>query len=170
LKLEDKITQRLCRGDRYKLKGLDAAIVPDGVAAYYELEEANRQMREAIEAASRIANKLAVERQKKRDIVRQARKERADLVEDMTVRRALQAEFEKTAKRRTIQAEISERQARTEQDRLAENCSEYRERLVTERQENREIIREDRKRIANLCETLEVRGKVATVKTSKGSE
>ena len=32
LKLEDKITQRLCRGGRYKLEGLDAAIVPDGAA------------------------------------------------------------------------------------------------------------------------------------------
>jgi myosin heavy subunit len=155
LKLEDKITQRLCRGGRYKLEGLDAAIVPDGVVAY-ELEEAQRQMREASEAASRIANKLAVERQEKRDIVRQARKERVDLVEDMRVRRALQAEFEKTAKRRTIQAEISEREARAEQDRLAENCSEYRELLETERQEKREIIREDRKRIANLCTSLEV--------------
>ena len=38
LKLEDKITPRLCRGGRYKLEGLDAAIVPDGVVAY-ELEE-----------------------------------------------------------------------------------------------------------------------------------
>ncbi len=66
LKLEDKITQRLCRG-RYKLEGLDAAIVPDGVVTF-ELEEAQRQMREASEAASRIANKLAVERQEKRDI------------------------------------------------------------------------------------------------------
>jgi hypothetical protein len=131
LKLEDKITQRLCRGGRYKLEGLDAAIVPDGVVAY-KLEEAQRQMRKASEAASIIANKLAVERQEKRDIVRQARKkERVDLVEDMRVGRALQAEFEKTAKRHTIQAEISERQARAEQNRLAENCSEYRELLVT---------------------------------------
>ena len=30
LQLEDKITQRLCRGGGYKLEGLDAAIVPDG--------------------------------------------------------------------------------------------------------------------------------------------
>ena len=127
----------------------------DGVVAY-ELEEAQRQMREASEAASRMANKLAVERQEKRDIVRQTRKERADLVEERTVCKTLQAEFEKTAKSRTIQAEISERQARAEQDRLVENCSEYRELLVTERQDNREIIREDRKRIANLCESLEV--------------
>ena len=37
LQLEDKITQRLCRGGGYKLEGLDAAIVPDGVVAY-ELE------------------------------------------------------------------------------------------------------------------------------------
>ena len=145
LKLEDKITQRLCRGGRYKLEGLDAAIVPDGVVAY-ELEEAQRQMREASEAASRMANKLAVERQEKRDIVRQTRKERADLVEERTVCKRLQAEFEKTAKRRTIQAEISERQTRAEQDiRLVENCSEYRELLVTEKEEKRKIIREDRK-------------------------
>jgi hypothetical protein len=126
LKLEDKITQRLCRGGRYKLEGLDAAIVPDGAAAY-ELEEAQRQMREASEAASRIANKLAVEK------VRQARKERVDLVEDTRVRRALQAEFEKTAKRRTTQAEISEREARAEQDKLADNCSDYRELLLFEK-------------------------------------
>jgi hypothetical protein len=33
-KLEDKITQRLCRGGGYKLEGLDAAIVPSGVVAY----------------------------------------------------------------------------------------------------------------------------------------
>jgi hypothetical protein len=48
LQLEDKITQMLCRGGGYKLEGLDAAIVPDGVEAY-ELEEANRHMREASE-------------------------------------------------------------------------------------------------------------------------
>ncbi len=34
LQLEDKITQRLCRGGRYKLEGLDTAIVPEGVVAY----------------------------------------------------------------------------------------------------------------------------------------
>ena len=34
LELEDKITQRLCRGGGYKLEGLDAAIVLDGVVAY----------------------------------------------------------------------------------------------------------------------------------------
>ena len=77
LQLEDKITQRLCRGGGYKLEGIDAAIVPDGVVAY-ELEEANRHVREASEEASRIAKKLEVERQEKRDIVRQARKDRAD--------------------------------------------------------------------------------------------
>jgi hypothetical protein len=51
-------------------------------------------MREASEAASRMAIKLAVERQEKRDIVRQARQERVDLVEDRTVCKTLQAEFE----------------------------------------------------------------------------
>jgi len=69
LQLEAKVTQRLCSGGGYKLEGLDAAIVPDGVVAY-ELEEANRHMREASEEASRIAKKLEVERQEKRDIVR----------------------------------------------------------------------------------------------------
>jgi hypothetical protein len=53
---------RGCAGGGYKLEGLDAAIVPDGVVAY-ELEEANRHMREASEEASRIAKKLEVERQ-----------------------------------------------------------------------------------------------------------
>ena len=94
LQLEDKITQRFCRGGGYKLEGLDAAIVPDGVVAY-ELEEAQRQMREASEAASRMANKLAVERQEKRDIVRQARKERVDLDEGMRVRRSLVKDIER---------------------------------------------------------------------------
>ena len=157
LQLEDKITQRLCRGGGYKLEGLDATIVPDGVVAY-ELEEANRHRhrREASEEASRIAKKLEVERQEKRDIVRQARKDRADLVKDLTVVKSLQSEFEKAGNRRTRQAESSERQARAEQDRLPGNCSEYRKLLVTERQEKRKIIREDRKKIANLCESLEV--------------
>ena len=104
LQLEDKITQRLCRGGGYKLEGLDATIVPNGVVAY-ELEEANRHMREASEEASRIAKKLEVERQEKRDIVRQARKDRADLVKDLTVVKSLQSEFEKAGNRRTRQAE-----------------------------------------------------------------
>ena len=55
------------------------------------------------------------------------------MVEDTRVRRALQAEFEKTAKRRTTQAEISEREARAEQDKLADNCSDYRELLLFEK-------------------------------------
>ena len=155
LQLEDKITQRLCRGGGYKLEGLDATIVPDGVVAY-ELEEANRHMREASEEASRIAKKLEVERQEKRDIVRQARKDRADLVKDLTVVKSLQSEFEKAGNRRTRQAESSERQARAEQDRLAKKISECRKLLVTERQEKRDIIREDRKTIVELCESLEV--------------
>ena len=69
LQLEDKITQRLCRGGGYKLEGLDAAIVPDGVVAY-ELEEANRHVRETSEEASRIAKKLEVERQEKEQTTR----------------------------------------------------------------------------------------------------
>ncbi len=88
------------QGGRYKLEGLDAAIVPDGVVAY-ELEEANRHMREASAEASRIAKKLEVERKEKRDIVRQARKDRADLAKDLTVVKLLQSEFEKAGNRRT---------------------------------------------------------------------
>ncbi len=52
------------------------------------------------------------------------------MVEDRTVCKALQAEFEKTAKRRTSQADRSERRARAEQDKLVENSSEYRKLLV----------------------------------------
>ncbi len=144
LQLEDKITQRLCRGGGYKLEGLDAAIVLDGVVAY-ELEEANRHMREASEEASRIAKKLEVERQEKRDIVRQARKDRADLVKDLTVVKSLQSEFEKAGNKRTRQAEISEKQARAEQDRLVGNWSAC-----------RKIILQSRKVVAELCEDLEV--------------
>jgi hypothetical protein len=75
-------------------------------------------MREASEDASRIAKKLEVERQEKRDIslVRQARKDRADLVKDLTVVKSLQSEFEKAGNRRSRQVEISEKQARAEQD------------------------------------------------------
>ena len=98
----------MCRGGGYKLEGLDAAIVPDGVVAY-ELEEANRYMREASDAASRMAKKLAVERQEKRNITREARKERADLVKDLTVVKSLQSEFEKASSRRTRHAESSKK-------------------------------------------------------------
>jgi hypothetical protein len=79
-------------------------IVPDGVVAY-ELEEANKRVREASEEASRMAKKLAVERQEKRNIIREARKERADFVKDLTVVKSLQLEFEKATSRRTRQAE-----------------------------------------------------------------
>ena len=155
LQLEDKITQRLCRGGGYKLEGLDAAIVPDGVVAY-ELEEANRHVREASEEASRIAKKLEVERQEKRDIVRQARKERADLVKDLTVVKSLQSEFEKAGNRRTRQAESSEKQARAQQGRLVENLSACRKLVEDERKEKREIIRQSRNAVAELCGGLEV--------------
>ena len=154
LQLEDKITQRLCRGGGYKLEGIDAAIVPDGVVAY-ELEEANRHMREASEEASRIAKKLEVERQEKRDIVRQARKERVDLVKDLTVVKSLQSEFEKAGNRRTRQAKSSEKQARAEQGRLVENLSACRKLVEDERKEKREIIRQSRKAVAEMCEGLE---------------
>ncbi len=43
------------------------------------------------------------------------------MVKDLTVVKSLQSEFEKAGNRRTRQAEISEKQARAEQDRLVEN-------------------------------------------------
>ncbi len=43
LQLEDKITQRLCRGGGYRLEGRDAGIIPDGVVAY-ELEVAKEEV------------------------------------------------------------------------------------------------------------------------------
>jgi hypothetical protein len=46
----------------------------------------------------------------------------------------LQSEFEKA---RTRHAESSEKRARAEQDRLTENCSEYRKLVEEERQEKR---------------------------------
>jgi hypothetical protein len=113
-------------------------------------------VREASEEASRIAKKLEVERQEKRDIVRQARKERADLVKDLTVVKSLQSEFEKVGNRRTRQAESSEKQARAEQGRLVENLSACRKLVEDERKEKREIIRQSRNAVAELCGGLEV--------------
>ncbi len=63
--------------------------------------------------------------------------------------KSLQSEFEKAA-------ESSEKRARAEQDRLAENCSEYRKLVAEERHEKRESGRQNRKAIAELCENLEV--------------
>jgi hypothetical protein len=49
--------------------------VPDDVVTY-KLEEANKHVSEASEESSRMVKRLAVERQEKRDIIREARKER----------------------------------------------------------------------------------------------
>jgi hypothetical protein len=76
----------------------------------------------------------------------------ADLVKDLTVVKSLQSEFEKAGNRRTRKAEISEKQARAEQDRLVENWRACRKLVEDERKEKREIIRQSGKAVAELCE------------------
>jgi hypothetical protein len=74
------------------------------------------------------------------------------LVKDLTVVKSLQSEFEKAGNRRTRKAEISEKQARAEQDRLVENWSACRKLVEDERKEKKELVRQSRKAVAELCE------------------
>jgi hypothetical protein len=72
LQLENKVTQRLCRGAGYRLEGLHAGIILDGVVAY-ELEVAKEEAQIVKDRACSLSKKLQEERQEKKAVIREAR-------------------------------------------------------------------------------------------------
>jgi hypothetical protein len=133
LQLEDKITQRLCRGGGYRLEGRDAGIIPDDVVAY-ELEVAKEEAQIEKDRVCFLSNKLQEERQEKKAVIREARAERANLLLDLTVSKSLQSQFQKVAKRKV---DSSEKKAKDTSQKLVEIVALFSERLQEERTENK---------------------------------
>ena len=151
LQLEDKITQRLCRGGGYRLEERDAGIIPDGVVAY-ELEVAEEEAQIEKDRVCYLSKKLQEERQEKKAVIREARAERANLLLDLTVSKSLQSQFQKVAKRKVYS---SEKKAKDASEKLVETVALFSERLQEERKEKRIISKEALQERAALVQEVE---------------